>query len=88
MKNKLLLLAILLVLSGCADSMSLEQAMSVEEVGFWHGLWHGMIIPFAWLISLFDNGVSIYAIYNNGGWYDFGFIIGIGGLSGAGLMKS
>ena len=34
--------------------------------------------PFAWIVSLFDSDVAIYAIYNNGGWYDFGFCSGAG----------
>lgn len=50
-------------------------------MGFWYGLWHGMVLPFAWIGSLFSDSVSIYAIYNNGGWYDFGYFLGVGGLS-------
>lgn len=73
--------AMILLLTGCADHMTLEAAINAEQVGFWYGLWHGMIFPFAWIVSLFIDSVSIYAIYNNGGWYDFGFFIGVGGLS-------
>jgi hypothetical protein len=36
-----------------------------------------MIVVIAFIVSLFDENVTTYAIYNNGGWYDFGFIIGI-----------
>lgn len=80
--NKLIVLFLpLLILSGCADSVSFSHAESISEVGFWHGLWHGMIAPIAWILSLFMDEVSIYAIYNNGGWYDFGFMLGIGGLT-------
>ena len=80
--NKLIVLIFpLLILSGCADSVSFSDAESISEVGFWHGLWHGMIAPIAWILSLFMDEVSIYAIYNNGGWYDFGFMLGIGGLT-------
>ena len=57
----------LLILTGCADYVPLEQAASVAKVGFWHGLWHGIIFPIAWLVSLFDQSTAIYAIYNNGG---------------------
>ena len=70
-----------IVLIGCADTATLQQASMMEPVGFWYGLWHGAIFPFAWVISLFTDSVSIYAIYNNGGWYDFGFFLGVGGLS-------
>lgn len=68
--------------------MSFAEAAVHEEVGFWYGLWHGIILPFAWVISLFDSDVAIYAIYNNGGWYDFGFVLGatsfFGGCGGGG----
>lgn len=72
---------IIMTISGCADSVSFSVIGSVQPVGFWYGLWHGMIAPFAWLVSLFSDSTVIYAIYNNGGWYDFGFMLGIGGLS-------
>ena len=66
-----------LCFSGCADKVSFGVASAHTPVGFWYGLWHGMILPFAWLISLFSNEVAIYAIYNSGGWYNFGFVIGV-----------
>jgi hypothetical protein len=71
-----------LALTGCADSVNHTVAATMEPVGFWYGLWHGMILPFAWLVSLFDSDVAIYATYNNGGWYDFGFVLGVGALTG------
>jgi len=84
--KKLMMLATVLVavsLTGCADTMSFQQAIGAEQVGFWYGLQHGTIAPFAWLVSLFSDSTSIYAIYNNGGWYDFGFMLGIGALGTA-----
>ena len=71
-----------LFLSGCADTVNV--ATNIEPVGFWYGLWHGIILPFSWFVSLFSDSTAIYAIYNNGGWYDFGFILGVGALSGGG----
>ena len=85
--NKILIVAIVLLLSGCADTVSFNQAISVQPVGFFHGLWHGMIFPFAWLASLFMDSVSVYAIYNNGGWYDFGFAIGVSALSSSSSVR-
>jgi len=85
-RNETAMLAVtciaLLALSGCADKASFTTAATMNPVGFWHGLWHGMILPFAWLVSLFDSDVAIYAIYNNGGWYNFGFVLGVGALGG------
>ena len=81
--KKALLILVLLSLTACADQVSFSQAIVTDPVGFWYGLWHGIIAPFSWLISLFDEEVAIYAIYNNGGWYDFGFLIGTGVLFGS-----
>jgi len=77
-----ILLALLVMSSGCAQYMGFEEAAIQDPVGFWYGLWHGIICSFAWIGSLFNEDISIYAIYNNGGWYDFGFICGVGGSGG------
>jgi hypothetical protein len=71
-----------LLMTGCADQVTFADAAVRTPVGFWRGLWHGMIAPFAWVFSLFMDDVAIYAIYNNGGWYDFGFVLGVGALTG------
>ncbi len=76
---------IIILLSGCADSMTFEAASIAEPVGFWYGLWHGIILPFAWIGSLFSSDIAIYAIYNNGGWYDGGFFLGVGGFSASAI---
>ena len=78
----------LMLLSGCADTVSFDQAKDVLPVGFWYGLWHGMILPIAWIVSLFSDSTAIYAIYNNGGWYDFGFILGCGALGSSASRSS
>jgi len=90
MKKILLLttIAVMLLASGCADYVGFGEAMRVQPVGFWYGLWHGMIAPISWICSLFSDNVAIYAIYNNGGWYDFGFILGLGSASGGTSLTS
>ena len=50
--------------------------------GFWLGLWQGIIAPITFVVSLFVDGVRIYAYPNVGRWYDFGFMLGIGGFTG------
>ena len=45
--------------------------------GFLAGLWHGLIRPITFLVSLFNPGVDIYETSNNGGWYNFGFVWGV-----------
>lgn len=78
----ILLVAILFM--GCADvSPHVETCITSNPYGFWSGLWHGIIMPFSWIGSLFSDDIAIYAYNNNGGWYDFGFVLGIGGLAGS-----
>lgn len=75
----------LLMLTGCADQLTLEQAQQVIEVkpvGFWHGLWHGMVLPISWIGSLFSDNITIYCIANNGNWYNFGYALGAGAVLG------
>ena len=38
-------------------------------------------------VSLFADSVSLYAVPNNGGWYDFGYFLGIV-VFGVGARKS
>jgi hypothetical protein len=45
--------------------------------GFWRGLWHGLIAPITFVISLFTHNIGVYEIHNNGSWYNFGFVLGI-----------
>ena len=65
-----------LALSACAATQA-STAVAPGAPGFLLGLWHGFIFPVAWVVSLFTNQVAIYAVPNNGGWYDFGYFLGI-----------
>jgi len=77
-KYKLWLIVIgFLMLTGCADVVTFEQAANIEPVGFWYGYLHGVTIAISFIGSLFWDDIAIYAIYNNGGWYDFGIYLGI-----------
>jgi hypothetical protein len=70
-----------LALPGCLKTacVATQQAgaVSAGAPGFLSGLWHGLIFPLAWVVSLFAHNVAIYAVPNNGGWYDFGYFLGI-----------
>jgi hypothetical protein len=79
-------LAALALLAGCAASQT-AAAVAPAAPGFWHGVWHGFIFPVAWIVSLFVPDVSVYAVPNNGGWYDFGYFVGIVFL-GVGARKT
>ena len=69
-------LVALLSLSACAATQQAD-AVAPQAPGFLLGLWHGFIFPVAWIVSLFMPKVAVYAVPNNGGWYDFGYFLGI-----------
>ena len=73
---KRLALLLCLLATGCAATEQAD-AVAPQAPGFLLGLWHGFIFPVAWLVSLFTDKVAIYAVPNNGGWYDFGYFLGI-----------
>jgi hypothetical protein len=62
--------------TACAASQD-KSVVAVSAPGFWLGLWHGFIFPVAWLFSVFTSKVAIYAVPNNGGWYNLGYFLGI-----------
>jgi len=78
-----------LLLSSCAAGANPSTGTGGEPAGFWLGLWHGIILPVTFVISLFTDSVSVYEVANNGNWYDFGFFLGVlvslGGSGGAGV---
>ncbi len=58
--------------------------------GFWEGLWHGIISWVMLVAGLFSDTIGVYEVNNTGGWYDFGFLLGIGliwGSAGKGKTK-
>jgi len=68
-----------LLISDCAGPNSVVGTPNARRIaGFWSGLWHGMICPIAFMISLFNHNVSMYEVHNSGNWYNFGFILGAG----------
>lgn len=93
MKRGVILLVVVIVLVGCAPgSNELVDAPREEEevAGFLMGLWHGIIAPITFIVSLFNDSVGMYEVHNNGGWYNFGFLLGmmfIFGGSGGGAAS-
>jgi len=71
-----------------AGSNSQYKKPNARPAGFVGGLWHGMIAPLTFLISLFAAGVSIYETNTNGRWYEFGFMLGIGAYAGGEGVRS
>ena len=78
-------LAALATLSACATQSA--AAVAPGAPGFLLGLWHGFIFPVSWVLSLFMPEVAVYAVPNDGGWYDFGYFLGIV-VFGVGARKS
>jgi hypothetical protein len=76
------------LLTACADRETVTQCVSGEPYGFWGGLWHGLIAPFDLICMIWSDHVTVYATNNNGGWYAFGFMLGIGGLGFGGGRSS
>ena len=84
--KRLLAIAAILALAACAATQA-PDAVAPNAPGFWLGLWHGFIFPVAWIVSLLVPKVAVYAVPNDGGWYDFGYFLGIV-VFGVGARKS
>jgi len=83
-----LILAALALLTAFAATQAPDAvATAADTPGFLLGLWHGVIFPVAWVVSLFADKVAVYAVPNNGGWYDFGYFPGVV-VFGVGARKS
>ena len=70
-----LIFAVSLTLFACAANN--PRFTAETPAGFWSGLWHGIISIFTLIIGFFTDKVRIYELHNAGGWYDFGFMLGI-----------
>jgi hypothetical protein len=73
-----------LFLAGPKSKYKLEGAKPAD---FWVGLWHGLISPISFIISVFNQNIRIYETNNVGIWYDFGFCIGAGIIFGKGAQQ-
>lgn len=81
-------LALALLLSACANQIDAGVSDLPDTPGFLWGLWHGFIFPWSWIGSLFSPDIAVYAVPNSGGWYDFGFFLGITVLGGGSFFGS
>ena len=82
MKRLVIFSALALFMASCANTV--DSTTCINDVsdagGFWWGLWNGMTMGFSFIGSLFSDNIAIYDVNNNGGWYDFGFVLGTGSL--------
>ena len=83
-KSVYVLLGLIIVSLTCAQATDITNLVPGEPAGFIKGLIHGFIAPFAFVVGLFKNDIAIYAINNTGGWYDFGYLLGLSTIFGGG----
>lgn len=78
----LFLFCLVLLFTACTagDAQFTEQ----NQAGFFYGLWHGVISFITLIVHIFNDGVMVYETTNTGGWYDFGFLIGVTSIWGGG----
>lgn len=93
--NKTLTLGILFAVAlmffaaACAPGPNAAENTAAKDgkiAGFWMGLWHGLISPITFIISIFTKNVRFYEIHNSGTWYNFGFAIGAGIFLSGGIL--
>lgn len=78
--NAGVVVVVAIFLTGCAAGPNPD--VSPGGAGFWLGLWHAIIFPVTFVISLFTDTVTIYEVNNDGNWYDAGFVVGLALFSG------
>ena len=80
-RTSIALALVLILAAGCAATRPMG---SHGDPGFLLGIWHGLISPITFVISLFSDHVRMYAYPNIGRWYDFGFLLGLTAWGGGG----
>jgi len=85
----LFILVLMFIMTSCAPGPNDAEKTADKEgkiAGFWKGLWHGLISPITFIISVFAKNIRFYEIHNNGSWYNFGFVLGAGLFLSGGLL--
>ena len=92
MKTRLVIMLALVTLlfaAACAPGPNPSEDTAADNgrvAGFWKGLWHGIIAPITFIISIFTKNVRFYEVHNSGLWYNFGFVLGAGLLFNGGFF--
>jgi hypothetical protein len=82
-------LLLVFILSSCvAGPNKLEKTPNEQGkvAGFWKGIWHGLISPITFIISIFSKTIRFYEVHNSGFWYNFGFVLGAGLFLSGGIL--
>ncbi len=80
-----LIVLLAFILSSCAPG---NERFDIGVAGFWAGLWHGFISLITFIISLFNDDVTICEVNNNGKLYNLGFILGAATFYGGSWSSS
>ena len=89
----IVLISITIMLAACTAGPNQLRDTTNEDgevAGFWMGIWHGLISPITFIVSLFSKTVRVFEVHNNGSWYTFGFLLGASmtfGGSGGGAAR-
>ncbi len=88
---KLVLIIVLstLLLASCTPGPNTVEdipAGNGKTAGFLIGIWHGLISPITFILSLFMDSINVYEVHNNGNWYNFGFVLGAGLFLTGGIL--
>jgi len=84
-----LLCLVVLVFASCAPGPNdFEKTPDAggKVAGFFKGIWHGLIAPVTFIISIFSKSVRLYEVHNNGFWYNLGFVLGAGLFLSGGIF--
>lgn len=84
-----LFLILILIFSSCVPGPNDNEKTPNKEgkiAGFWRGIWHGLLAPITFIISIFTKNVRFYEVHNNGFWYNLGFVLGAGLFLSGGIL--
>lgn len=70
-----LVFSFILFLTSCTAGGA--QFTEQSPADFLYGVWHGIISVISLIIHIFNDSVLVYEVNNSGGWYDFGFLMGV-----------
>jgi hypothetical protein len=87
----LLVVVLIVFVSACAPGPNrLEKSPDSKgkTAGFFLGVWHGLISPITFVVSVFSKNVRFYEVHNSGNGYNFGFVLGAGLFLSGGILGS
>lgn len=72
-----ILFMFIVIFASCANKGNVPNV----PYGFFSGIIHGILAPLAFIGNILGGNFAIYAVHNCGNWYDFGYLLGIGGFT-------